>query len=526
MKRCLLTALIITCAFFQLVTAQKSNIEQLTNDVIQSLTENNLIQAKAGLKKLLTTAPQNATVHTLAGIIADRENNLVEAEKHFSLAAKLAPKSAETHNNYGAILVRLNRQKLAAKEFTASLTINPNQPSALVNLAQINFSEGSLTTARELFNKAAKIQPDTEILRSLVLISLQLNDKAQATTEFPKFSALLKNSPATTFESEIALGKALSKNGLFAEAKELFEIILAKNPDQIEGLVQLSKVFLQLKKLPEAGRLLESVVARGVTNAKIYFALAEVYQSGKYFENAIPAMRLAIETDKTNESYRYAYGMLLVESKAPQAAIIRLKEYVAEFPNSAQLWFGLGAAQFHQSELVDAEQSLQKSLSINPKLIPAFAYLAAIKNISGQAGEAAKFYETALAIDEKNAIIHFLLADTLLKDATADKLKIENHLKRSIQLDDTIAAAHLDLGRHYAREKKFAEAAVELEKTVALDPKQAEAFYQLGQVYARLKRSDESKSMLAKFKILSEQGKEQTKSDYSDLVRRLAKVNF
>ncbi|HRH46788.1 MAG TPA: tetratricopeptide repeat protein, partial [Pyrinomonadaceae bacterium] len=239
MKRCLLTALIITCAFFQLVRAQKSNIEQLTNDVIQSLTENNLIQARTGLKKLLTTAPQNPTVQTLAGIIADRENNLVEAEKHFSLAAKLAPKSAETRNNYGAILVRMNRQKHADKEFTASLTINPDQPSALVNLGQISFSEGNLTTAREMFNKAAKIQPDTEILRSLVLISLQLNDKAQATTEFPKFSALLKNSPATTFESEIALGKALSKNGLFAEAKELFEIILAKNPDQIEVLVQL-----------------------------------------------------------------------------------------------------------------------------------------------------------------------------------------------------------------------------------------------------------------------------------------------
>jgi cytochrome c-type biogenesis protein CcmH/NrfG len=61
---------------------------------------------------------------------------------------------------------------------------------------------------------------------------------------------------------------------------------------------------------------------------------------------------------------------------------------------------------------------------------------------------------------------------------------------------------------------------------VRLEPNQAEAFYQLGQVYVRLKRPDESRAALAKFKELNELEKTQTKTDYSELVRRLANVKF
>jgi tetratricopeptide (TPR) repeat protein len=237
-------------------------------------------------------------------------------------------------------------------------------------------------------------------------------------------------------------------------------------------------------------------------------------------------MRLAIERDSKNEQYRYRYGMLLIDTKTPAAAVIRLKEAVNEFPNSAKMWLGLGIAQFYESKFTDAHATFEKALKLNPRLVPAFAYLAAIDNIGGQAGAAAANYEKALAIDEKNGSLHFLLADTLLKDATVNIEKIEKHLKRAIELDNQIAGAHLALGRLYVRQKRFAEAAAALEKTVQLEPNRAEAYYQLGQVYIRLKRADESRAVLAKFKELSELEKTQTKTEYSELVRRLANVQF
>ena len=165
-------------------------------------------------------------------------------------------------------------------------------------------------------------------------------------------------------------------------------------------------------------------------------------------------------------------------------------------------------------------------MKINPKVFPAFAYLAAIDNINGQAAAAAANYERALAIDEKNAILNFLLADTLLKDAAADAGNIEKHLKRAIELDGQIAAAHFALGKLYARQKRFAEAVAALEKADRLEPNRVETVYQLAQVYGKLKRAEEARATLVKFKELSEREKTQTKNDYSELVRRLANVNF
>lgn len=322
------------------------------------------------------------------------------------------------------------------------------------------------------------------------------------------------------------LGAALVESGLFAEAQAELEAAVALEPENINHRILLSRAYLEKKDIKNAGRTLESAVAAGINDARIYAALADVYQAGGYFENAIPAMRLAIEADKTNEEYRYRYGILLIDTKTPTAAVVRLKEAVKDFPASPRLRLGLGVAQFYDSKFTDAQESLQKALILDPKLVPALAFLGAIKDVAGQSAEAVAFYERALAMNVSSAILHYLLAEALLKDASADAAKVEKHLRRAIELDPQIAAAHLSLGRLYVRQRRFAEAAVSLEKTVRLDANQAEAFYQLGQIYGRLKRADESRAALAKFKELSEREKTQTKTNYNELVRRMANVKF
>lgn len=494
----------------------------------QAVRSEDFAEAEKLLKKIIAAEPKNVAARTLAGIAAERQNDLPAAEKHFAIAARLQPNSPEARNNYGAILFRLGRASEAAKEFEASLKANPNQPSAQINLAQIYFAKttpADLLTARRMFEKVFAAAPDVEVARALIVIALRLNEKERAAKDFQQYSALAKGA-ALPAPARIELGASLLENNLYAEAKIELESAIALEPDNVGAIVLLARVYLAQKNIKNAGRLLESAASRGIEDAKIYAALADVYEAGGYFENAIPAMRLAIERDSRSEQYRYRYGMLLVDTKTPAAAIIRLKEAVGEFPRSAQIRLGLGIAQFYDGRLTDARQSLEKSLEFNPRLVPAFAYLAAIDNTGGQSAAAAANYERALAIDEKSAVLHFLLADTLLKDSTVDAQKVEKHLTRAIELDARIAAAHLALGRLYARQKRFAEAAAALEKTVALDANQAEAFYQLGQVYVRLKRPAESRIALAKFKELSEREKTRTKSDYSELVRRLANVKF
>ena len=427
----LIATIVFLCFCFGTISAQKitspankQKIEKLLTDSTVALQMADFVRAKTLLQEVLTLSPRDVTANTLVGIVADKENDLPKAEKYFALAAKVAPNAPETRNNYGAILLRLGRQKSAAEEFTASLTLNPNQSSALVNLAQIRVAEGNFTTARDLFEKAKIIAPDAEISRALLMIYLGLREKKRAAQEYTEYIAASKAQSApietNTKVADVSLAEALLAGGLLGEAKQELESLLSIESRNVSALVLLSKVFLGQKNVPAAGRLLESAVAGGLDDAKIYFALAEVYEAGGYPENAIPAMRRAIAKEPKNDFYRSRYGLLLVNSKAPAAAIVRIEEALKEFPDSASLWFALGIAQFDDNKINEAQKAFEKALTINAKLIPALAYLGAVFVEQTRYNDALKIYEQAIELNKNVALLHFLLGDTLLKMTDAD----------------------------------------------------------------------------------------------------------
>ena len=421
--------------------------------------------AQLFLLSVLTCVAANALAqdvdqHTRLGMIAAEKNNLKEAERHFAAAASLSPSDPSTRNNFGAILMRLGRTAEARAQFEASLKLNPDQASALTNLAQIYLDCGQLDDLR---------------------MAKTLLERAGKNTSDPQVSQAL-----------------------------------------VVVVVRLARA--EMSDLRAAGRTLESAVASGLDDPKIYAALAEVYEADGHFENAIPAMRLAIARDPKNEAYHFRYGLLLTDSHAPAAGIVRLQEALKQFPKSARLWLALGIAQLTHGKNVEAESSFKQSLALDAKLVPALAYLGVTFVERGEYDKAVKFYEQAIALTPQLAALHYLVAETILKTSTPDTTRVEKYLKRATELDPTLAAAYLSWGRLRVRANRYAEAAPLLERAVTLQPDLVEAHYQLSRVLVKLKRTDEANRELAIFKQLSEKQKAQNES--REIVRRLANVRF
>lgn len=408
------------------------------------------------------TSKESVDAHTSQGMSAVEANNLKEAERHFAAAASLAPSDPSTRNNYGAILMRLGRMAQARTEFEASLKLNANQPSALTNLAQIYFHRG---------------QPDD------LQMARDLLERATKITSDPQVSQAL-----------------------------------------VITCLKLGHVLIEKGDLRAAGRTLESAVASGLDDAKIYAALAEVYEADGHYENAIPAMRLAVQRDPQNEMYHFRYGLLLTDSHAPAAGILRLQEALKQFPNSARLWLALGIAQLTYGQNVEAENSFKRSLTLDAKLMPALAYLGVTYAERGLYEKAIGFYEQAIALNAQLASLHYLAAETMLKIPNADTTRAEKYLRRAIELDPNLAAAYLSWGRLYVRTNRYSEAAPLLERAVSLQPELLEAHYQLSRVLVKLKRTDEANRELAIFKQLSE--KQKARNESREIVRRLANVRF
>ena len=456
------------------------------------------------------------------GIIADRAGNLKEAEQHFAAAVKADPNSASARNNYGAILMRTGRSNLAAVEFERSLKLDPNQQNALVNLAQIRFAADDLRASAELFKRALTIQPDVEVARALIVIALRLKDYPAASTYYQGYSA---ESGTQTAAARAELGAALFEAGLLKEAEAELTAAVNLSPTDTDSVVRLARVYLARKEIPAAGRTLEASVARGNDPAPVYALLADVYEQSGHVENAIPAMRLAIQRDPQSEKYRFAYAVLLTNSNAPGAAVIRLEESLQTFPSSSRLWFALGFANFKLDKNEEAERALRKAVELDPKFAAAFAYLGLIRAKTGAYAEAITLYENALRADSKLAVVHHLIADAMLKQ-NADARVVETHLRQAVTMDPTFTPARLSLGKLFMRAQRWAEAVVELEQVVKFDPSVPEAYYQLGLAYGRLKRTADAQTAMATFKRLSDAEKKREDEDLREVVKRLSNVRF
>jgi tetratricopeptide (TPR) repeat protein len=520
------------CLFVAGIPARAQQAKQIVDDGVAAFDRGDTTAARAAFEKALTLKADEVTAHTYLGIIADRAGDLKEAERHFAAAVKADPNRASARNNYGAILMRTGRPALAAVEFEKSLKLDPDQPNALVNLAQIRFAGGAnedLRSSLELFKRAFTIKPDVEVARALTVIALRLKDSPSASTYYVRYAAALAAESGTSAHAPAAraeLGAALFEAGLMKEAEAELTAAVNLNPADTDSVVRLARVFLALKDLPAAGRTLEASVARGNDPAPVYALLAEVYEQSGHVENAIPAMRLAIQRDPQSERNRFAYAVLLTNTNAPAAAVIRLEESLKEFPTSSRLWFALGFANFKLDKNDEAERALRKAIQLDPKFAPAFAYLGLIRARTGTYDEAISLYESALKADAKLAVVHYMIADAMLKQMNADARVIETHLKQAVEMDPTFMPARLSLGKLFLRAQRWADAAAEFEQVIKLDPNVPDGYYQLGLAYGRLKRSADAQSAMATFKRLNDAQKKREDEDLREVVKRLSNVRF
>lgn len=181
--------------------------------------QNDLPAALQQAKKALAANPESPDANNLAGLIYERMGDIALAESHFKRAVTAAPDDAYTHNNYGTFLCQLGRiyeaeeQFLeavydknyatpevaysnagvcvrripdldrAAQYFRAALDIKPDMPSALINIARINFEKDRHEQARKdlsTFMQVAPASPKALLLGAQIERALGQEGSARA----------------------------------------------------------------------------------------------------------------------------------------------------------------------------------------------------------------------------------------------------------------------------------------------------------------------------------------------------------
>jgi type IV pilus assembly protein PilF len=157
------------------------------------------------------------------------------AESDFKQALKLDPESADTKNNYGLYLCQRKRapegirylldaiknplyttpdnayknaglcsrnagdMKMAEEYFLKALKLNPSQPQALYNMAEINFARGDYAQAKAYMNRYVRVvpSPGAEELWLGARIERRLGDRTALMNYGSQLRRLYPSAPET-----------------------------------------------------------------------------------------------------------------------------------------------------------------------------------------------------------------------------------------------------------------------------------------------------------------------------------------
>ena len=89
-----------------------------------------------------------------------------------------------------------------------------------------------------------------------------------------------------------------------------------------------------------------------------------------------------------------------------------------------------------------------------------------------------------------------------VEDPGTDLATVEGLLRKAIELDDSLAEAHVQLGDLYADERKYKESIPQYLRALELDPNLADAYYRLGTDYVHTGEKDKAQKEFAIYQKL------------------------
>jgi tetratricopeptide (TPR) repeat protein len=292
----------------------------------------------------------------------------------------------------------------------------------------------------------------------------------------------------------------------------MFLSIQTTYPDPATVNYNLALAQFSAKRYAECEKTLLASIGYGHGTTDAYALLGWTYEKQDRLPEMLKAFEKAINLEPANQAYYIDLGDALAEKKNYGTAIEVAKEAVKRFPSSSGTYSLKGSVELKMYLLTDALNSYSKAVELDPKNPRAALGLALTLWNMDRSDEAAKSFEEGARKFPRDAF--FLLKYSLFllyapgeRDAEQEA-KIKALLKRSEELDGSMAETHFQLGNLAMKENKYDEALNELQIAAKLDPELSKAHLALARVYRRAGRAEEAEKeteLHRKLKSMEEQ---------------------
>lgn len=496
-----------------------------------------LAEAERLANDILQKDPKHIEGHILLSSVRFAQGKKDEAHAELSRAIDLNPNRSESYLSLARFYIVTNDREKADEAYRKAISVAPESSLAHTEYGKYLVQTNRISEAEAELKKAVEVGPSDRAARftlaSFYVVNKQL-DKAEET--YKALSELEKDKP----ESQAIMADFYSATNRSDDAVRIFQEILAKSPDYVQGRYRLAEILLMRGDTSAASAQIEEALKKDQHDRKALLLRARLRsqvgqpddlkaavedlkevlkqeptsREGLYFMaqanfNMGSIDQARVFTGDLEKSYpEYLPAKLMqvqinIAAGDPKKAVNlatdlldRLRKTAPDRDQSPQLlqeigakaYLARGSAHLQLGNRVAAREDFESSRQAAPSETPVYNNLAAISQMENKPDEAVAFYQTALKINatDFNALQGLISLYMRQKELAKAHATIDP-LLNSYQNN---ASLHYLKAKIYGFERNTQGAEAELRKALELDRNYITAYLALGALFVNSKQED------------------------------------
>lgn len=409
-------------------------------------------------------------------------------------------------------------------ELKNALQKTPDNARARLLLGEVYIDAGDAASADKELRKAKALgMAPAEILPRLGKVMLMQG-------QFQKLLDDIKPDPASPRQTAVLVLRANAHLGLgdTAQARQLFDEVLAQDPDLADALLGQAKLAALSQQPDVAAERIERALARHPDHIECLRFKGDLLRMQGKDAEALQTYKKILALQPNNTQAHVDSANLLIQGKRLAEARAEIDAARKNAPNSLQVFYTQALLDFQEAKYPAARDTLQQILRAMPDHMPSVLLMGSVQLAMGSYLEAELSFRKFLDTTPHQVYASKRLAGLLLRSGKADDAlavlaplleanrkdvellalagqaqmqgrhfaKAAEYFQAASDLAPQTASLHTSLGLSRLGAGESARAVAELEQATTLDDKSGRAGILLAMTYLRKQEYDKALSAI------------------------------